>query len=278
MKKTYVSCSQLSVCALSLFAFLIAANSIAGVAKGKPFVALAGQIVEVQGAVVTLEDQMADLIGQVDSIEGRLSANEQAIAELTIESAQLSALISGAYTSIEEINTEIVALSLNMAENSDLIASLQAALVSVEEGQIDLASNLQDQIDDNLALLDMLEGNVEAINDYLAADQHITEGTCAAGEYVIGHTQNSVSCAPVVGGGSSSLLSYFTYARSVSWGKNIQVYCHLPTDMATGGGFNAIQTNHSVRRSTPTGVNGWTVELVGNERDVQAYVMCLRSL
>lgn len=244
--------------------------------QGKPFIAINEQIVEVQGAVSTLEDQVAELIGKVDSIEERLSANEKAIVDLMDKNDALESLIAGAYTSISDIEGEISVLSGAMDTNAGLISSLQSAIISIQNGQIDLEESLQGQIDKNLELIGMLEGNIDAINNFLETDQHITEGTCPDGEYVIGHTENSVSCAPVNGGGNSSISGYLTFARSASWGRNAQAYCYQQSDIATGGGFNAIQTEHSVRRSTPTGKNGWTVELTGNNRDVQAYVICLR--
>jgi len=251
-------------------------NAEAANAKGKPFVALQDQIVEVQGAVTTLEDQVEDLIGRVDSIAQRLVATESAISELNEENDSLNTLIMGAYTSIEDIYLQIDYLNDDLILNSSLISALQGAIASIEDGQIDLTSNLQDQIDNNLELIELLEGDISSINDYILMDSHISEGTCPEGEYVIGHTVNSVSCAPVEGSGSSTVTGYFTYARSATWGRNMQAYCYLPTDIRTGGGFNAIQSTHTVRRSTPTGVNGWTVELSGNFRDIQVYVMCLR--
>ncbi len=245
-------------------------------AKGKPFVALQDQIVEVQGAVTTLEDQVTELIGRVDSIAERLTATELAIVDLENENDALNTLIMGAYTSIDDLYFEIETLSEDTSANASLIASLQSAIASIEEGQIDLTNNLQGQVDNNLELIELLEGDIASINDYIALDNHITEGTCPSGEFVIGHTENSLSCAAAGGSGSNTLWGYFRFARSASWGRNIQVYCDLPTDIRTGGGFNAIQSSHNVRRSTPTGVNGWTVELSGNFRDIQAYVMCLR--
>jgi hypothetical protein len=264
---------------LGSLALALGAHSISASAKtpnGKPFVALEGQIVEVQGSISTVQDQIDDLVGQVDNIEDRLIATEQAIIELNLENEYLELLIGGAYTSIDAIQTEIDTLSNDVEANEGLITTLQAAIASIQSGQIDLANNLQTQIDNNSSLLGTLQASIDAINEFITMDQHIAEGTCPEGQYVIGHTADSVSCAPVEGSGTASAIGYFTFARSASFGRNAQAYCHLPTDIRTGGGFNAIQTNDSVRRSTPTGVNGWTVESVGNQRDIQAYVMCLR--
>ena len=249
-------------------------TSSAGNAQGKPFVALEGQIIEVQGAISTLEEQVVELIGAVDSLEDRVTASKDAMGELLSENAFLNTLISGAYTGIDAINAEIDALSSDVEANEGLITTLQAAIASIETGQIDLEDNLQSQIDNNLALIGVLQNNVASINEYIALDQHITEGTCPDGLYVVGHTENSLACAPAEASGGASISGYFRYKRSLSWGRNVKVYCS-PGDIATGGGFNAIQSTDSVRRSTPTGLNGWTVESVGNERDIQAYVICL---
>ncbi len=242
--------------------------------RGKPFVAIQGEIVEVQGAVTSIQDQIDELVGDVESLEGRILATENAILELADQNLYLQALINGAYTSIDQINAEIEALSQDVETNSDLITTLQSTIVTIQQGQIDLATSLQDQIDNNLTLIGVLEDDIESINDYMAMDQHITEGTCPEGLYVVGHTQDSLACAPVDASGGATVSGYFRYQRSLSYERDVQVYCNLG-DIATGGGFNAIQNNQSVRRSTPTGVNGWTVESVGNDRDIQAYVMCL---
>ena len=271
-KKKYLPVVMLSSLALTT---IFSTAVMAGTAKGKPFIALGDQIVEVQGAITSLEDQVTELIGRVDSIDVRLTANEQALVNLAAENDALNALIIGAYTSIDDINTEIQNLSFDVVENAGLIASLQSAIAAIETGQFDLSENLQSLINNNLELITIIQGNIDGINDYIAMDQHITEGTCSEGLYVVGHTADSLACAPIDGGGSSSISSYFRYQRSQTWGRNIQVYCS-PGDIATGGGFNAIQSEHSVRRSTPTGINGWTVELTGNFRDIQAYVMCLK--
>lgn len=252
-------------------------TALAGNAKGKPFVALEGKIVEVQGAISTLEDQVSELIGQVNTIEARLVANEQAISDLNVENEALNILIAGAYTSLDDINLEISALSVNFDTNAGLISTLQSTVASIEAGQIDLAENLQDQIDNNMSLIGVLEDNIVAINKYMSMDQHITEGTCPDGLYVVGHTADSLSCASVDGGGSSSTISgYYKYARSKAYEREMKVYCNHPADIRTGGGFDAISFSHTVKRSSPEGANGWTVGLSGNSRDVQAYVVCLR--
>jgi len=261
--------------AVSLF---IAGPSFAagngGTPNGKPFVAIQGEIAEIQGAVSTIEEQVALLLGQVNSLTERVSASEVAIVDLRAENVFLEALILGAFTSIEDINLEIDSLSNDVETNAGLITTLQAAIVSIEAGQLDLGNNLQDQIDNNLDLISALQGYIVSINEFLEMDQHITEGTCPEGLFVVGHTENELACAPVEGTGGTSITGYFRFQRSASFGRNIQVYCN-PGDIATGGGFNAIQLNDSVRRSTPTGLNGWTVEGVGNQRDIQGYVMCL---
>jgi hypothetical protein len=210
-------------CVLAAFcSVLVAAPAIAGPAKGKPFVALQDQIVEVEGAISSLSDQVEILIGDVDSIEARMSASETAIQDLQNQIDSLNALIIGNYTTIDDVNAAIDALSADMtAENEALKLTLQAAIADVEAGTIDLTDDLQLQIDNNKALIAILSAEIESQAEWEAFNDNLINGVCPDGSFVTSiEIDGSLVCGDVGdnGGAAGTLLSF------TSFGPDVRVY------------------------------------------------------
>ena len=120
-------------------ASIASSAALAGNAKGKPFVALQDQIVEVQGAVSTIQGQLQEIIGDVESLESRLTASEGAIDDLTDENEYLTVLAQSNLSSIEEIQTEIgaledqiTALSADAEANAEHIGALRQTITTLQ--------------------------------------------------------------------------------------------------------------------------------------------------
>jgi hypothetical protein len=210
-------------CVLAAFcSALVAAPAIAGPAKGKPFVALQDQIVEVEGAISSLSDQVEILIGDVDSIEARMSASENAIQDLQNQIHSLNALITGNYTTIDDVNAAIDALSADMtAENEALKLTLQAAIADVEAGTIDLTDDLQLQIDNNKALIAILSAEIASQAEWEEFNNNLTNGVCPDGSFVTSiEIDGSLVCGDVGenGGAAGTLSSFTSIGPSVSVG------------------------------------------------------------
>ena len=206
--------------------------------KGKPFVAINDQIVEVQGAVSDFQDQIDSLVARVDTVEQRVTADEQAIVTLNGQNAALQALINSNLTSIDDINAEILllqndsdnlnvqlsalsttdttqidALQAQIAANASLVGTLQSSLLMVQQGAINLETNLQGQIDNNFSLISAIQGEVATLNANIALKQDLINGTCPDGMAVQQiNADGSLVCGEAGGGMSGQLESVYVYS------------------------------------------------------------------
>ena len=201
--------------------------------KGKPFVAINGQVVEVQKAISTIQDQIALLVGQVGSMEERLTASEGAIQDLISQNAEISALINGNITSVDQIAAKIDSLNAETATlesmlqsvgtdpdlenqvkiNTELINTLSSALAGVNSGIINLEGNLQSQIDNNSTLISALQSDIDQINLDLAQKQNIISGNCLDGSAVQQILENGdVVCGEA--GMSGQLETKYSYVQA----------------------------------------------------------------
>lgn len=265
--------------------------------KGKPFVAINDQIVEVQGAVTDLQDQINDLVARVDTIEDRVGANEDAIAALQAVDTYLASLIAINATDIATINSEIDALQ---AENVDLqaqitandgdiaahqaqidlnetaISTLQACVLQVENGLISLDTDLQGQIDAHAVLIGALEDEIDLINDDLAMKQMLVSGSCPAGSSIreILPSGGVVCEIDDVGGGGSSISQYRVYTyRTVYQNSSGSLYAYCPTGFAlTGGGSQGYSGSQAFHASRPLVVTGSANSSDSSNRAWYAYL------
>ena len=228
--------------------------------KGKPFIAIGDQIVEVEGAINSLQDQVDILVGRVDSIEARVFANEGAITTLQNQNAALTTLVQQNLSDIASIDAEILALQQanadlaamiaansgdiatlqsDVAANDALITTLQSAILMVQGDIISLETSLQSQIDNNLMLIGVIQGELDTINAKLALKQNLINGICPDGsaiQQVL--TDGSVICEGVAGA-SGQLESVV----SINWrfaepGHDTRLLTYCPDGYtATGSGF-----------------------------------------
>lgn len=233
--------------------------------KGKPFVALNDQVVEVKGSISSLEEQIDILVGRVDSIEQRVTANEAAILKLGNQNAALQTLITSALTSIEDINaeisllqndnenlkaqmaalaegsSEIETLQAEIDENKAMIATLEDSMLMVNDGVISLETSLQEQIDNNVELMGVIQDQVALINETLETKQNIIDGVCPDGSAVQQiNADGSVVCGAAGGGVSGQFESIRVYqGMSAGPGRSVEIGVSCPDGYAaTSAGIN----------------------------------------
>lgn len=224
-RNTYVKNSRLNCRTVGLLAagiLLCSSIQFANAAPGggsspnSPFVELNGELVKVQFAITSLQDQINILVRRVDTVEERVTADEEAIAGLQDQNDALTLLVNDNITDIQTIkdridllqqeneallvsitaNTgDIVAQHEAIADNALAISNLQQALIQVDTNAISLTDGLQEQIDHNQALIDLLQDEVVTLSDAIALKQNLIDGTCPDGTAVTEvHPDGSVSC------------------------------------------------------------------------------------
>ena len=231
-----------------------------GSPNGKPFVAINGALVEVQGVTSSLQDQIDALVASVDTLEGLVGANQTAIATLQSQNQALSALVQQNVSDIASIEAEILALQQanadlqdqiaansgdiatlqeQVAENTGLIVDLQEAINLVNNSIISLETSLQTQIDNNLALILSIESEIDAINDQLALKQNLVNGICPDGSAIQQIFEDgSVFCEGVSGASGQLQSGEVIITEWVNPGITINRKVYCPDGwVATGAGY-----------------------------------------
>jgi peptidoglycan hydrolase CwlO-like protein len=205
--------------------------------KKKLFAKINDQIVEVKGAITSLQDQLDSLVARVDSVEERVVANEQAVVSLNEQNEALQTLVNSNLTSITDIEAEVAllqndnanlinqiaalaegdpavaALQADVAANASLIANLEGSQLMVQDGIITLETSLQDQIDNNLELINTLQDEITTLNENIALKQNLINGVCPdemAVQQI--NADGSLVCGEAGGGMSGQLESVYVYS------------------------------------------------------------------
>jgi hypothetical protein len=232
-----------------------------GKRHGKRFHAIKNALVEVRGAITSLQDQIDLLVARVDTVEERVGANEDAIASLQSQNAALDALVQQNLTDIASIETEIgmlqnanavlqaqldaysgdmATLQGQLADNEAMIATLQQAIVMAQTDLISLESSLQKQVEKNLNLITVLQDEIDVINANLVLKQNLVNGTCPNGEAMVEILADGSVVCDAVGGAATGQLHSVQTLRSVSVPSNatrtLNAYC-LPGYIATSAGI-----------------------------------------
>ena len=237
-----------------------------GKRHGKRFVAIKNTLVEVQGAITSLQDQVDLLVARVDTVEQRVDANEDAITTLQSQNAALEALVQQNLTDSASIQAEIDALSRantelqaqidafsvdiaslqqQLAENEALIATLQLAIAKSQTDLISLESSLQAQIEKNLNLITVLQDEIDIINANLALKQNLVNGTCPNGEAMVEILPDGSIVCDAVGGATTGQLHSVQTFRDLSVPSNavrtLNAYCpsgYIATSAGILNGLN----------------------------------------
>lgn len=249
-----------------------------GIPSGKPFIVLQDQIVEVEGAVSSLSDQIAELVEVAETMEGQIALNEAGMNSLTTESADLQAQIDANATDIDSLQATVDALEADniilqaqIVDNGDADGALQllidanAALITANQMELAGLSTLQGQIDNNSTLISMLQTQVDSINDMVAMKQDILNGTCPNGQAVmeIDGATGSITCTPVTSPtGQIERLEVWAPGQLYWTPGNRIAHAFCPTGYTLSGGGHLqllyYDNGSDVNYSYPSG-NGWRV-------------------
>jgi hypothetical protein len=248
--------------------------------KGKPFVAINDQIVEVKGAVTSLQDQIDLLVTRADSVEERLVATEAAVGSLVVQNAAIQALVDANLANEADIQTEIIflkqastdlnnmivnnvsdigALEIEVAGTQALISSLEASLIMLDNGVLSLEVSLQEQINNNTELLSSLVQEINMLSAKLEQKQNMINGVCPDGSAVQKIlSDGGLVCGEAGGGTSGQLETTFVYtmvnAERNQW---IDSIAQCPEGyIVSGPGYNwaagwTIQASYSGSGNTP---------------------------
>ncbi|WOH38066.1 hypothetical protein RI844_02175 [Thalassotalea fonticola] len=224
-----------SIICLSLAALLsttaLAGNNGSG-PNGKPFIELAGQIVEVQSDISTLEDEHDALVAQVNKLEldlqGQIEAISAEITTLKATDASLQASLQSKISALAEQGTAIDALISALTEvNSDLITLANTAednATAIESLETDKSAILDDiatldggistamaEIVDNATLIGMLEDDIAQLTEN---KQNDVQGSCPEGTSVVNVSDDgSLVCGDINSGGTIKTLTVISAER-----------------------------------------------------------------
>jgi len=221
--------------------------------NGKPFVELAGTIIEVEGELSSLQDQVDSLVGRVESVEEAQASIELAITDLEAENVELQAQIdanSADVASLEDqisaLNGAILDLELQIAELGDADGSLQAQIDAHEASITTLAlsidtldGDLRASIDNNSALIAVMQAEIASIQETQELYQLLVSGSCPAGHAIREiAADGSVICEVIDVTGSSAVTQVRAFQIEPTVNGYAQATATCPAgSILTGGGF-----------------------------------------
>jgi len=285
----------------------VLAASLGSSPKGQPFVSINNELVQVQGAISSLQDQIDMLVARVDTVEQRVGADETAIATLQDQNVALSALVQQNLSDVASIQDQIdtlmltnVDLQAQISANSGDISTLQAqvdanqallntlnsAILMVQSSVISLSTSLQEQIDNNTILITALQQEVDSITSRLALKQNLINGICPDGSAVKQVlSDGSVVCQGVSGTTGQLETWYVIHATDLPpyYTKTLSNQC--PSDfIVVSAGFNTypnteVLSSHTGLETFGGGFNGGIVEIknLNNYRTYFInYTTCIR--
>ena len=289
---------------LALAVVLFSTNVMAGTAKGKPFIELEGQIVEVSNAVFDVEQALQELTGQVTDLEERLTVTESSIINLQNENVNIqgqintliqteatnSQLIQDNLTQIDLLRDRLMSLSVDVIGNKIEIDETKLTIILLQD---EIAANvegvlaLEDDVANNLQLIEALQRNLETVQLQLDAKQNMIDATCPEGQALDEVYADGYSCVDVGTGGVGG-VRLETNTRYFSWKHTREYYwyryemkCPIDETALSGGFTNEYEEALKYKASYPINQQTWRVYTY-NPYDadftVHGWVRCMKVI
>lgn len=201
---------------IGVISMLLMSWSVAyGLPKGKPFVELNDQIVEVQGILRTMEERFTELLGRIEVIESAVDRTSAMIITLESENALLASVVNDLAIGLEEVSdiqsiiqSHIDALQLEIDLNGDAlgsvgqeIKSLNEVIALLESSTAESVDLLLERINENDILIGILSQRQDELDQQLALKQELETGTCGEGEALVGFdSDGSLVCESFLSG------------------------------------------------------------------------------
>ena len=286
-----------------------------GTPKGKPFVQLGNQIIELQGQLEqTIQEQAEQLTtvaataekvntleGTVDSLEGRVLSLEDRVetaeanlsllnTKATNQEDQIAQLISDALAhgvdilalqnSLVTINQQIATLETQAGDHATEIDALQAQATSltnqIEANAAGLTA-LQAGLAETNELIDALKAQLEELQLVLEMKQNIVNGTCSTGQALVQvYVDGSVGCTSL---GVSGALTVQTVSKVHSFTAASTIHFYVcPAGTVVAGGSFIKDSGKEMIASVPAG-NSWKFQVAGGGNNVTAvYLLHLQCV
>lgn len=252
--------------------------------NGKPFVAINGQIIEVKGAISSIQDQINELVLRADTAEAQMANFQEAINTLIQQDADLKTLINQNTTDIATLNTiitdleaqnvalktqiataggDVTNLQSQVAANDSTIKSIQGAINGGLLATTISIADLQKQIDNNVMLIQAIQDRMDQLAKVLQTKQDILNARCPQGYSLSQILSNgAISCEYDDVGTVGTLRVYYVWANGThgQYGDNYgHALCPNNTYVA-GGGF--VQAGDYLVQWNAPYLNGWYVKSV----------------
>lgn len=298
---------ELNKLSVSLLTLLAASSAYAGAPKGKPFVQLENQIVEVQGQLEqTIEQQVEQLTTtvmtadtaleeRVTSLEGRTLSLEDRVATAVTNLSLLNTKATNQQNQISDLINTAAAHGVNISALQDELATVNQQIVTLETQTGDHASeiaalqaqaaSLTNQIEANAAGLTVLEAELADTNTLIVAlqaqlshlqialetKQDIINRRCPDGQALVGvQGDGSIVCAPI--GAQGITVQTVFHATYIQPGQLFLLSCPAGTALASGS-FHTLEGGMNISRTL--GGNTWYYHATNAGGSFHLFLQCI---